>query len=257
MDSKLRKILTECIRDIETGARDAESCLRRYPDRAAELRPHLELWSGLNAAAKAQPNYGSQQRGKHQLLGALADMERGTDRGQMIPAVARVAVVMAAAALLIGGAAGASAALGGPDVSGHVLSTMGINHAPEAAQTGKDNANDNAKEGSGNAGQGFNNASQTGQNNANPKTSEGANNAGQGFNNASQTGQNNANPNASEGANNALHDNEEGDDDGDDIDEGDDDGDDIDEDDDDGDDIDEDDDGGDDIDEDDAPQASD
>ena len=71
MDSKLRKILTECIRDMETGARDVEGCLQLHPDRAAELRPHLELWNGLNASAKAQPSFGSQQRGRHQLLGAL------------------------------------------------------------------------------------------------------------------------------------------------------------------------------------------
>ena len=111
MDNKLRKILTDCIRDMETGALDMEGCLQRHPDRAAELRPHLELWSGLNAAAKAQPNFGSQQRGKQQLLGALSDMERGKDKRKMIPAVAKVAVVMVAAALLIGGAAGASAAV--------------------------------------------------------------------------------------------------------------------------------------------------
>ena len=139
MDNKLRKILTDCIGDIETGALDMEGCLQRHPDRAAELRPHLELWSGLNAAAKAQPNFGSQQRGKHQLLGALADMERGQDKGRMIPALAKVAVVMVAAALLVGGAAGASAALGGPDVSGHVFSTFGLDNA-------RDHAADRAKE---------------------------------------------------------------------------------------------------------------
>jgi hypothetical protein len=133
MDSKLRKLLTDCIRDIETGARDVEGCLQRHPDRAAELRPHLELWSGLNASAKAQPNFGSQQRGRQQLLGALADMERGKDKGKMIPAVAKVAVVMVAAALLVGGAAGASAALGGPDVGGQVLSTFGLDNARDHA----------------------------------------------------------------------------------------------------------------------------
>ncbi len=177
MDSKLRKILTECVRDIETGARDVEGCLQRHPDRAAELRPHLELWSRLNAAAKAQPSFGSQQRGKQQLLGALSDMERGKDKGRMIPAVAKIAVVMVAAALLVGGAAGASAALGGPDVGGHVLSTMGINHAPDAAQNGKDHANDNAFQGSDNAGEGIDNASQTGRDNANDNAFEGAGNA--------------------------------------------------------------------------------
>ena len=76
MDSKLRKILTECISRIETGARDAEGCLQQYPDRAAGLRPHLELWSRLDATPKAQPSLAGRQRGEHQLLGALADMEK-------------------------------------------------------------------------------------------------------------------------------------------------------------------------------------
>ncbi len=144
MDSKLRKILTDCIGDIETGSRDVEGCLQRHPDRAAELRPHLELWSRLNAAAKAQPNFGSQQRGKQQLLGALSDMERGTDKGKMIPAVAKVAVVMAAAALLVGGAAGASAALGGPDITDDVLSTVGIQTSHETLLTVDENTPDAA-----------------------------------------------------------------------------------------------------------------
>ncbi len=144
MDRKLRKILTDSIRDIETGARDVEGCLQRHPDRAAELRPHLELWSGLNAAAKAQPNFGSQQRGKQQMLAALSDMERGKDKGKMIPALAKVAVVMAAAALLVGGAAGASAAFGGPDITDGVLNTLGIQTANETLQAVDDNTPDEA-----------------------------------------------------------------------------------------------------------------
>ena len=179
MDSKLRKLLTDCIRDIETGARDVEGCLQRHPDRAAELRPHLELWSGLNAAAKAQPNFGSQQRGKQQLLGALSDMERGTYKGKMIPAVAKVAVVMVAAALLVGGAAGASAALGGPDVTHDVLAGIGLSNASD---NGRQHANYNANEGSGNAGQGIDNASETGKLKAN------INSASQGSDNADGAG---------------------------------------------------------------------
>ncbi len=147
MDRKLRKILTDSIRDIETGARDVEGCLQRHPDRAAELRPHLELWSGLNASARAQPNFGSQQRGKQQMLAALTDMERGTDKGQMIPAVARVAVVMVAAALLVGGAAGASAAFGGPDIKDGVLNTLGIQTADDTLEAVEENAPDAALDG--------------------------------------------------------------------------------------------------------------
>ncbi len=196
MDNKLRKILTDCIGDIETGALDMEGCLQRHPDRAAELRPHLELWSGLNAAAKAQPNFGSQQRGKHQLLGALADMERGQDKGRMIPALAKVAVVMVAAALLIGGAAGASAALGGPDVTHDVLAGIGLSNASDS---GKQHANDNAFQGSDNAGQGIENASQTGGDNANEKAFEGASNAeGAGANAANGEGSSDDPPHGSD-----------------------------------------------------------
>src|SRR3989337_4074506 len=100
MDRKLRKILTECIQDVETGARDIEGCLQRHPDRAVDLRPHLELWRGLNAAAKAQPNSGSQQRGQHQLLAALSDMDKRGERRMipfLTPAVAKAAAVVAGA----------------------------------------------------------------------------------------------------------------------------------------------------------------
>jgi len=189
MDSKLRKILTECVRDIETGARDVEGCLQRHPDRAAELRPHLELWGRLNAAAKAQPNFGSHQRGKQQLLGALSDMERGKDKGKMIPAVAKVAVVMAAAALLVGGAAGASAALGGPDVSGHVFSTFGLDNA-------WDHAADQAKE----DGRGLDTARDAVENGG----VDGLDIAGQHANEAAQDGLNTAGEHAADGLNTAA-----------------------------------------------------
>ena len=66
MDGKLHRILTDCIRDIATGARDVEGCLQQHPDQAVELRPHLALWSRLSVAPKAQPNFGSQKRGQHQ-----------------------------------------------------------------------------------------------------------------------------------------------------------------------------------------------
>ncbi len=149
MDGKLHKTLTDCIRDISTGARDVEGCLQQHPDRAAELRPHLELWSDMNAAPKAQPNFGSQQRGQHQLLGALADMKKdreGRTTRFLTPALVKAAAGVAGGALLAGGAAGASAAFGGPDVGSQVLSTFGIEHAnenaPEAADFGLGTAQD-------------------------------------------------------------------------------------------------------------------
>ena len=198
MDSKLRKLLTECIRDIETGARDLEGCVREHPECAWELRPHLELWSGLNTAPKAQPKFGGRQRGQNQLLGALADMENSEGKRMnptLIPALAKVLAVVAGVALLAGSAIGASAALGGPDVAGEVLSGIGISNASD---NGKEHANPNAFEGSDNAGQGRDNASDTGKAHANPNASEGSDNAGQGHDNASDTGKEHANEKASE-----------------------------------------------------------
>jgi len=211
MDKKLRKILTECIRDIETGARDVDGCLERHPDRAAELRPHLELWSGLDAASMARPNFAGQQRGHQRLLAAITDLQKRGERRMipfLTPALAKAAAVLAGVVLLAGGAAGASAALGGPDVGGQVLSTMGINHAPDAAQNGKDHANPNAFEGSDNAGQGIGNASETGREHANPNALGGPENADDhdaDANDASDDGLNTADENAADQAEDGLN----------------------------------------------------
>src|SRR3990170_395501 len=116
MDRKLRKILTECIRDIETGSRDIEGCLERHHERAADLRPHLELWSGLDVVAKAMPNFGSHQRGQQQLLAVLSDMQKRGERRMipfLTPALAKAAAVLAGVVLFSGGAAGGSAPPGG------------------------------------------------------------------------------------------------------------------------------------------------
>lgn len=134
MDRKLRKVLTECIRDIETGARDVEGCLQRHAEWATELRPHLELWSGLNAATKAEPSLGGQQRGQQRLEAALSEAEREGGKRMipfLTPALAKVGAAAVAAVLLIGGAAGGSAALGGPDVAGEVLSGVGAKNTSE------------------------------------------------------------------------------------------------------------------------------
>ena len=211
MDKKLRNILTECIRDIETGARDMDGCLERYPERAAELRPHLELWTSLDAAPMAKPGFAGQQRGQQQLLAALSDMEKRGKRRMiafLTPASAKAAAVLAGVVLLVGGAAGTSAALGGPDVGGQVLSTMGISHAPDAAQNGKDHANPNALEGSDNGGQGIGNASETGRENANPNALDGPENADDhdaDANDASDGGLNTANDHAADQAEDGLN----------------------------------------------------
>ena len=190
MDRKLRKILTECIRDVETGARDIEGCLQRYPDRAVELRPHMEMWSGLDAAAKAQPRSGSQQRGQRRLLVALSDMEKSREKRMipfLTPALVKAAAVVAGVVLLAGGAAGASAAFGGPNVADEVLTTVGITsdhgdgtaadtletvdeNTPDEADFGLDTAQDAVEDGlniagehsAGAAGDGLNTADEAG-----------------------------------------------------------------------------------------------
>ena len=172
MDKKLRNILTECIRDIETGARDMDGCLERYPERAAELRPHLELWTSLDAAPMAKPGFAGQQRGQQQLLAALSDMQKRAERRMipfLTPALVKAAAVVAGVVLLTGGAAGASAALGGPNVAGDVLSGIGISNASD---TGREHANPNALDGADNAGQGIDNASETGREHANEQAGE-------------------------------------------------------------------------------------
>ncbi|MCH8051012.1 MAG: hypothetical protein IIC86_03230 [Chloroflexi bacterium] len=141
MNGKLRKILTECIRDIETGALDVEGCLQRHPNQAEELQSHLELRSGLETMAKDQPDFASQQRGRSRLLGALADTEKRMIPA-LVPVVAKAAAVVAGVALLVGSAVGTSAALGGPNVADDILSTVGItssqgvDNAAEAADGG-------------------------------------------------------------------------------------------------------------------------
>jgi len=208
MDRKLRKILTECIQDVETGARDIEGCLQRHPDRAADLRPHLELWRGLNAAAKAQPNSGSQQRGQHQLLAALSDMKTRGKRRMipfLTPALVKSAAVVAGVALLAGGAAGASAAFGGPNVADEVLTAVGVTNGSDHGPN--ENANPNAFEGSDNAGQGIGNASETGRDHANPNALDGPDNADQDTDgsDAAEDGLNTAEENTADQADDGLN----------------------------------------------------
>ena len=208
MDKKLRTILTECIRDIETGARDITGCLERYPERAEELRPHLELWSGLDASSPARPNFAGQQRGQERLLAAISDMQRRGDKRMipwLTPALAKAAAVLAGVVLLTGGAAGASAALGGPNVAGDVLSGIGISNASD---TGREHANPNALDGADNAGQGIGNASETGRDHANPNALDGPDNADNHDANAdgaSDDGLSTANDNAPDQADDGLN----------------------------------------------------
>ena len=159
IDRQLRQALSECIQAMDSGD-DLESCLERYPGRADEMRRHLQLWLDLRASAKPEPNQESVRQGQQRLLATL-DGDRGRER-RMAPFLTatalRAAAALAGVALLVGGAAGASAALGGPDVTDEVLSTVGIDNAPDAAEQVKACASENAWDGSGNAEDGAANA---------------------------------------------------------------------------------------------------
>ncbi len=147
MNNKLSDLLTECIRDIEQGGLSIEDCLRRRPDRAQELRPHLQLWRRFDAFEKAEPARPARQRGQQQLLTALADVpgkRLGLIPSRLAPAATAAGGMLVAFVLLAGGV-GASAALGGPDFADDVLSTIGIvSSAENTLETVDENTPDEA-----------------------------------------------------------------------------------------------------------------
>ena len=202
-DRRTEKVLAESIRSMETEGATIEDCMLRHPETAEDLRDSICIWDALGTAARHEPTPAGQSRGLARLLAALNEAKDGKRRmGRMtlVPAMTRVAVVAAAGLAILGTLGGASAALGGPDVFDEVLSGIG---ASNASDTGKEHANPNALEGSGNAGQGIENTSDTGKEQANPNALEGSGNAGQGIENSSDTGNEHANPNALEGSDNA------------------------------------------------------
>jgi hypothetical protein len=112
MDWKLREIIAGCISDMERGA-SVEECLKRHPGLEESIRPHIEMWASLNSSALVQPSTSAFNLGRQAMLTAVAS---GPTTGFWKPALAPAAAVLAAAFLVFGGA-GASAALGGPDVA--------------------------------------------------------------------------------------------------------------------------------------------
>jgi hypothetical protein len=128
MDSELSRILADCIADMERGA-GVGDCLKRNPASAAELRPHLEAWAAMGSLPLVQPPAAAFDRGRAAMLGVLKPAPMGfgpLSRMRLAPAWATVPAAAAAVLILLGGAAGTSAALGGPDPAGQVLSVVGV-----------------------------------------------------------------------------------------------------------------------------------
>src|SRR6266545_1973227 len=161
MDKELSKVLADCLASIE-GGETVDDCLTRHSSQAAELRPHLETWSTLGGAALVQPSAAVFNRGRQAMRSALTSAPSGfgplaTVRQAPVWATAMAGV--AAAVIVLGGAAGASAALGGPNVAGDALDAVGvtdgdgeggISHS-SASDRGLECANPNAFEGAANS----------------------------------------------------------------------------------------------------------
>ena len=162
MNRAFSKALVDCISRMEGGA-GVDDCLKAHPSLASELRPQLEAWQAMGSGSVVQPSTAAIEGGRQAMLVALkAAPERWTPLTalRLAPAWTTAAAAVAAFAFLLGGAAGASAALGGPDPAGDVLSAVGVssnsdNHGgigdSSASDRGLECANPNAFEGSANS----------------------------------------------------------------------------------------------------------
>jgi hypothetical protein len=116
MDNNLKRILAECLAEMERGA-GVRDCLRQHPTHAQELLPYLETWEAMGVGSLADPPGDAFGRGRQAMLAAVAATPSGFSFTSMARAWATVAVAVLGVVVLVGGAAGASAALGGPDVT--------------------------------------------------------------------------------------------------------------------------------------------
>jgi hypothetical protein len=126
MSNAFTRILARAIQSLESGA-GVDAVLSRHPEQAGAVQQHIALWRALNAAPLAGTDPAQMTLGRQLLLGTLAAGEGP----RMVPALmsstfARAAAVFAGALLLAGSAAGASAGLGGPDVTGDALNVVGV-----------------------------------------------------------------------------------------------------------------------------------
>ena len=72
MKRDFESILDECLQQLHSGQADVETCLARYPEQAAALRPLLQTASRLRAAPVPRPSPAAKAAGRQQLLLAVA-----------------------------------------------------------------------------------------------------------------------------------------------------------------------------------------
>ncbi len=161
MNRAFSKALADCISKLERGA-GVEEVLTAHPSHSEDLRRHLETWQEMAQQSPAQPPAAAFDQGRRAMLTALESAPVAFSPltiARLAPAWAIATAAVAAFLFLIGGAAGASAALGGPDPAGDVLSVVGVSSdSPEggigdssASDRGLECANPNAFEGSANS----------------------------------------------------------------------------------------------------------
>ena len=189
LDATEQRILAECLRDLDRGAR-VDDCLARFPEHAEALRPYLELRARLLAVDKPAAPASAFEAGRQALLERLAGSPPAKQQQPLLERLSRLfdgwrgfssplVRAGAAAALLVvlaGGALGASAAAG-VDSARDVLSALPF--VEPSGESEEAVASPNADEGPGNADDGIGNAPATatpGQGHANDNASEGGGN---------------------------------------------------------------------------------
>lgn len=220
VDKKLISTLQEWM-----SQSDPDAWLLAHPEHMESLSPYQNLDSVLQSSARehcqtSEPSSAAFAAGHTRLMAEVQGMAKPAGfRQWSAPARAGAMAAVTVAALTM--AAGASAAFGGGDLGQAVLDAVtgpsdheeGINNAPPKADNGREHANENAFEGSGNADdKSLNGVCQTEDEdaevnpNANPNAAERCDNADNGIGNAGEipgAGADHAADQASQGSGNA------------------------------------------------------
>lgn len=201
MDNAFTKALAEALQAIESGA-DLDVVVARYPAQAADLRNHLGLWRRLDAAPRFEIDPLVVGAGRARMLAAVAALPVSSP----VPTALLVKAMAVAAGIVVfgAGAASASAALGGPDLAGTALESVGINRGGGNSNrsTGSDSNDVLTDTADGVAGPDGDVTNPNPNENANPNAFEGCENRNDGIGNADDSaggGAANANPRALEG----------------------------------------------------------
>ncbi len=144
MHRQSRKRLEEALREF--GSPDHSPFSGTGDD--GELGPYLEIAACLQADARTISGPPSGDRGREVLLSTLASQEGNIGGvGKMIhsqPLIMKVGGAAAGVVLVFTGMAGASAAMGGPNVADPVFDAAGIRNSDDDALENTDDAKDAA-----------------------------------------------------------------------------------------------------------------